>query len=145
VVDVAFSPDGTRLAAGGNDGTTTVWDISDDRGRALFTLTGHTAFIARLAFNLDGEYLATAAFDGTARVWDLTAGKEWLKFSAGAAPVTDVAFSPDGARLATGGFEGRVRVYALKLDDLVAVAKSRVTRALTEGECQQYLHSSTCP
>jgi hypothetical protein len=38
-----------------------------------------------------------------------------------------------------------VRVYALRVPDLVAQAKARVTRSLTTAECQQYLHLAACP
>jgi WD40 repeat protein len=145
LVGIAFSPDGRRLAAGRSDGTTIVWDISGAEGRVIFTLTGHTAFIPRLAFSPDGTHLATASFDGTAKVWNLNTGQEWLTFSAQKAQVTKVAFSPDGARLAAGGFDGHVRVYVLILDDLVALAKSRVTRSLTTEECRRYLHMEACP
>jgi hypothetical protein len=37
-----------------------------------------------------------------------------------------------------------VRVYALRLDDLLALAKARVTRSLTTAECRQYLHVEAC-
>ena len=58
--------------------------------------------------------------------------------------VTSVAFSPDGTRLAVASLDGTTRLYELKLDDLLALAKARVTRALTDTECQQYLHGP-CP
>ncbi len=153
LTDVAFSPDGKRLAASGNDGTATVWDvsaalntgISASEGRVLYTLSGHTALVARIAFSPDGRYLATASFDGTAKVWDAASGQAWLTLSAGPDALTDVAFSPDGTRLATGGFEGRVRVYVLPIEDLIALARERVTRGLTDEECQKYLHVDECP
>jgi WD40 repeat protein len=65
-------------------------------------------------------------------LWDVSSGEQWLTLTAGREPLTDVAFNLDGTRLATGGFEGRVRIYALKLEDLQGIAKSRLTRSLTE-------------
>jgi len=38
-----------------------------------------------------------------------------------------------------------VRVYVLPIEDLMALAKSRVTRSLTPQECQKYLHVEQCP
>lgn len=38
-----------------------------------------------------------------------------------------------------------VRVWALDIDQLIDLARSRVTRPLTGDECRQYLHASTCP
>jgi WD40 repeat protein/class 3 adenylate cyclase len=145
LTDVDFSPDGTRLAGAGNDGTATVWDISGGTGQELFTLRGHTALIVHITFSPDGSHIATASFDGTVKVWDATSGEEWLTLSAGPDPVTQVDFSPDGTLLATSGFEGRTRVYVLRLEDLVALAQSRVTRSLTTEECQKYLHVEECP
>ena len=56
-----------------------------------------------------------------------------------------IAFSPDGFRLATGSRDGTVRIYALRLEDLIKIAQSRVTRSLTISECQKYLHQDACP
>jgi WD40 repeat protein len=88
--------------------------------------------------------LATASSDGTAKVWPL-AGGEPVTLRGHRQGVEGVAFSPGGKRLATAGQDGSVRVYALDLGDLVAIARSRLTRGLTTEECQQYLHLEACP
>jgi basic membrane protein A len=51
----------------------------------------------------------------------------------------EVAFSPDGTRLATGSNRS-VHLYILQIDELIALAKTRLTRGLTSEECQKYLH-----
>jgi hypothetical protein len=37
-----------------------------------------------------------------------------------------------------------VRVWALDLDDLIAIARRKVTRGLTAAECRRYLRRD-CP
>jgi choline dehydrogenase-like flavoprotein len=61
------------------------------------------------------------------------------------AGLTSVSFNPDGSQLAVASRDGTNRIYLLKIEDLVALAKQRVTRSLTAEECQQYLHMDTCP
>ena len=56
-----------------------------------------------------------------------------------------VSFSPDDNHLATGGTDGTIRLFTLRLEDLVALAQTRVTRALTVEECRKFLHVETCP
>jgi hypothetical protein len=38
-----------------------------------------------------------------------------------------------------------VRVFLLPLEDLLALARERVTRSLSAEECRQYLHLNACP
>ena len=58
--------------------------------------------------------------------------------------ITGLAFDPDAAFLAASG--DAIHIYLLRLDDLVALARSHVTRGLTPVECHQYLHieADTC-
>jgi hypothetical protein len=56
-----------------------------------------------------------------------------------------LAFSPDGTRLAYTAADGTVRVLALDIDDLIELARSRLTRLWTQNECVTYLHRDSCP
>jgi hypothetical protein len=47
--------------------------------------------------------------------------------------------------IALSGNDGSVHLMAANLDELLALANSRLTRTLTTGECQQYLHADACP
>jgi WD40 repeat protein len=68
VTDVAFSPDGRRLASSSEDRTVKLWDTA--RGEEVFTLRGHTEAVYRVAFSPDGNLLASGSNDFTVRVWD---------------------------------------------------------------------------
>jgi WD40 repeat protein len=70
---VAFSPDGTRLAAGSADGTVQVWHTTT--GRACPVLRGHADQVWGVAFAPDGRGLASGSWDGTLRLWGVTAAE----------------------------------------------------------------------
>ena len=143
VSGVAFSPDGTLLATSGLDETARVWEIAT--GEQVQLLTGHTGVVWDVSFGPDGMLLATAGDDNTARLWDASTGRELLTLTGHTRAITEVAFSPDGTRLATSSNDGTVRVYVLSIDELIDLARSRLTRTWTEDECRQYLHLARCP
>jgi WD40 repeat protein len=101
--------------------------------------------VARLAFSQDGSHLASASFDRLAKVWEVATGEESFSLFGNRGNVFGISFSPDGSRLATAGADGTVRLFTLRLDDLVTLAQSRLTRTLTDEECRKFLHRETCP
>jgi WD40 repeat protein len=76
---VAFSPDGTRFAAGTFDPASAAYGVRIydwPRGTALHTFAGHGMAVTALAFSADGKILATGSQDTTVILWDMTAIKK---------------------------------------------------------------------
>ncbi|MFI7454409.1 trypsin-like peptidase domain-containing protein, partial [Nonomuraea sp. NPDC049714] len=109
VYSVASSPDGTRLASAGHDGTVRVWDVAT--GHPIRTLTGHKGAVKSVAFSADGKRLASASLDGTVRVWDAATGRQIRTLAGHTGPVTSVTFNRDGKRLASAGYDQTVRIW----------------------------------
>jgi WD40 repeat protein/DNA-binding XRE family transcriptional regulator len=143
VYGIAVSPNGSLLAIGQQDGAITLWEVKS--GKKLHTLSGHSGLVAHLAFSKDGAKLASASFDRLAKVWDIASGEELFSLFGHNGNVFSVSFSPDESHLATAGADGTLRIFSLRLEDLVALAQTRVTRALTVDECRKFLHQETCP
>jgi WD40 repeat protein/transcriptional regulator with XRE-family HTH domain len=140
---VVLSPDGNLLAVSNQDGVITLWDANSLN--KIRTLVGHAGLVNRLAFNKDGTRLASSSFDRLAKVWDVVTGEELVSLYGNTVNVFGVSFSPDGNHLATAGADGTVRTYTLRLNDLVDLARSRVTRSLADEECRTFLHMDSCP
>ncbi len=143
VVHVAISPDGKQYAAASIDGTAVVRDMAT--GKVLFPPLTQSATIYQLEYSLDGKYISTAGMDGVAKVWDASTGKELHSLQGGFAQVRGAHFSANGAHLITTGMDGVIREYTLIIEELVELAKARLTRTWTTDECQQYLHMEQCP
>jgi WD40 repeat protein/DNA-binding SARP family transcriptional activator len=139
---LAFSPDGTKLAVGVEAGFLKIYDAAT--GAESLSLPHHGGGIMAVAFSPDGVLLATGGQDPP-QLWDLATGQEGVTLPGHTAMVIGLAFSPDGTRLASSSEDGTTRVYTLDVDELVALAQSRLTRWFTLAECQHYLHLDECP
>ena len=67
-IGLAFSPDGSILAASGIGGTVNLWDTTSWTVRGI--LRGHPAPVVDADFSRDGTRLGVACENGTIQVWD---------------------------------------------------------------------------
>ena len=67
VYDVAWSPDGTRIASCSKDKTVQIWDAAT--GSRIFTYRGHTADVYTAAWSPDGRRIASCWQDKTVQIW----------------------------------------------------------------------------
>lgn len=95
--DLHFHPTRPWLAAGGDDGSVTVWDTRNGKVVQRLKLTSR---ISQLRFSQTGDRLGAGCDDGTACLWN-TDSWEPHTFPH-ARPVRSLNFSPDGNFLAVG-------------------------------------------
>src|SRR5262249_15128849 len=110
---VAFSPDGTLLAAASFEGPTEVRDAHTGRLVArLVTPDGGRS----LTFSPDGTRLATGHMDGTAWLWSTPSWKRvGPRFEGhGVQRFLSMQFTPDARVLVTSGADGTVQQHDVK-------------------------------
>lgn len=105
---LTFSPDGTRLATGGQDRVLSIRDA--DTGTVLHELKGHAGTVAAVAFSPDGSTIATGGADNAVRLWDASTGRELLVSSGHQSDVMSVATA--GGVIVSGSRDGTARVWS---------------------------------
>lgn len=127
VTAVAFSADGTRVAAAGglaltsalnadgvDENAIVIWNVDFVVQAAV--LRGHTAPVTGLAFNpTDTNRLISVSANGELRLWDVASAQP-IEVSMSEHPYTSVAISPDGAWVAAGYANGFVNFLRLSAD-----------------------------
>ncbi len=106
---VAYSPDGTLLAACGHDNIVRLWVVKS--GEEWFAFRGHRGPVQAVAFAPDGATIASASQDGTARLWDVKTGAQKVVLEGHNDTITAVCFSPDGRTVGTASDDRTVRLW----------------------------------
>lgn len=140
-----FSPDGNWLIIADCTGTAVVHDVIT--GAEVHRFSNDGACITWVAFSPGEKLMAVTSAQLETKILNFETWQEELTLPGGWL----VQFTPDGTRVIigrnepTGLAKSAVRMYLINLDDVVALAKSRVTRSLTTKECQHYLRMDACP
>ena len=114
---IAFSPDGSRVALAGFDGTLRLLDGAT--GVEMLTIFAHPSAVADVAFSPGGNQLASASYDHTVRLWDasrLTSDPQasyCVTLTGHERQVSGVAFSPDSRWLGSSSWDCTVKLWEL--------------------------------
>ena len=125
--DLAFSPDGSLLASGGQDpvflGTLAVWNSFT--GELLWNdvlgTGGNDMIFTQVAFTPDSRRLVAARDNGPVVVFDARTGKEIKRIPLDCC--WHLRFTPDGRYLVSGSGEGGVKVLDTRSWKVVRVLK----------------------
>jgi WD40 repeat protein/KaiC/GvpD/RAD55 family RecA-like ATPase len=158
VRSIEFSRDGNSLLTSSWDGTARIWDARSFALRRA--LAGRATKLSAAAFSPDGKLVATSDWDSTAHIWNSATGELVCGLSGHRDRVLAVAFHPDGKLVATASRDATVRLWAADIpavgdaypceacgpdDEVLKLAKRRVTRKLTPYEEEQYLGKPAAP
>lgn len=139
VTAVQFSPDGTRLASSGADGTVRVWALSrsssdstsadpnstsTDPAAAVAapapvpthqaTLEGHLEGVSDVCWAPDSILLASASDDRTVRVWNTQTARVQRILTGHTHHVTSVAFNRRGNLIVSGSADENLRLWDVR-------------------------------
>jgi WD40 repeat protein len=118
---LAWSPDGTRIAAANYDGTVHIFDAAT--GIHILTYGDQKEPVWSVAWSPDGSKLVSGTgaagvnrpvgVNNSVKVWDSTTGKTLLTYSGYASDtnIYTVAWSRDGTQIISGGDDKLVRIW----------------------------------
>ncbi|MGD8753640.1 MAG: WD40 repeat domain-containing protein, partial [Anaerolineales bacterium] len=114
VLDIAFSPDGSRALTSSNDDEDGIvlWDVStgDVLGNFPVVLNGES-----LVFSPDGRMAYAGLSNGEIQVWDAETGQELDLLAGHTNLIYDLDLSADGRRAISAAEDGIIRVWNLDL------------------------------
>lgn len=127
VQSLAFSPDGSSLAAGLFNGPVKVWSVFTST--LVTQLHGHKGAVRCVDFSENGDYLLSGGDDGVIKLWNIQREREVASFSENKAMIMDVSFLPGTSRFVSGGYDGYIRMWDTNdrhYRESLQVSKSRV-------------------
>ncbi len=120
ILDIAWSADGRRLAAGTDGGPNSevvVWDARSDA--PPLRLQGHQGAVRAVAFQPNSRLLASGADDAAILLWDAETGERQQQFAEHLTFITDLTFDKNGEQLVSSSFDGTVYWWDTRSGDAI--------------------------
>jgi WD40 repeat protein len=145
LTNIAFSPDGSLLAAASKDWPVLVWDL--DSQRIKTALVGHSAGVNSVRYSSNGKIILSASDDGAVRMWDAGTGRPIARLDGHKGPVLTAIFSPDGKLAASAGADHSVQLWNVSEKKRIAQLAGHDGRvvALAFSPQGEYLLSAQAP
>jgi WD40 repeat protein len=99
IMSIAYSPDGARLIAGGDEGAIAWWSLPAGTGERV--TRGHRGLVLSLAVAPNSRVVVSAGSDQAVLMWDINTGETIGVLPKQPNAVEAVAFAPDGRTIAT--------------------------------------------
>jgi eukaryotic-like serine/threonine-protein kinase len=108
IESIAFSPDGTRLAVAGADGTARIVEVPTGK---LLSKVNHPGAVFSVSFSPDGTRLVTSTRARFARVSSALTSAQLIDDLYHADEVNYAEFSPDGTQILTASEDGTAMIW----------------------------------
>ncbi|TME00384.1 MAG: hypothetical protein E6I80_25985 [Chloroflexi bacterium] len=108
VLNIAWSPDGKKIASAGADKTIHIWNATSKN--PTFIYRNHTKPVSSVAWSPDGSRIVSGSWDTTVQVWNVQTGRKLLTYRGFSREVSAVAWSPDGKYIASASWDATVQV-----------------------------------
>jgi serine/threonine protein kinase len=109
---LAWSPNNTQLASGGEDNTVRIWALTGGNTPTVI-YRQHSGTVLAVAWSPDGQKIASASADGTVHIWKASDGSDLYVYKGhNGNEVNTVAWSADGKYLASGSADKTVQIWS---------------------------------
>jgi len=145
VQTVEFNGSGSLLASAGDDGQLILWDLHANPPAAVSRTAAHRGTIYDLVFSSDEKYIITGGADGLVNVRDVDDPKDphlVYAFYGFTDRVQSVDVNDRDQHVVAGGSDNSVRIFTLDSNELLEQARTRLTRKMSDDECQDHLNMS---
>ncbi len=109
VMALAFSPDGTILASGHEDGKVRIWEVGT--GKLISTIKAHPRAVSAVAFRTNDLHLATAGEDRLIQIWELGNLRNVETFAGHSDRIPCLSWQPGSDILISAGWDTTARVW----------------------------------
>jgi WD40 repeat protein len=142
ILDLSFSPDGTKIASSSSDRFMKTFDLSS--GKLIRVFEGHTHHVMGVDWNSIGRELSTAGADKVIKIWDAETGTQKRTIAGYGKEVTSLAFVELTDQIITASGDktvrmknttngGEVRQFGGYADFVYSVAASADGKKLAAG------------